>query len=734
MFRKITGTAIVHGLASGAALALYFFAHFSSKFRIWEIFPGSYKIRQLSIYLLDMLPFYLVALLLVCAIFFIRLRGREVGILRFLLAAVAAIPVSALLHQPFFPTDPRGLLVGVVFALIYASVYPFFYYLLALVKFSNPPTGVFPAVASPFKGLLLGTGIVAFYIAMFNIFGRNLTVEERYDAARMPTAKEATYSADNPDKTTQRNGSEVPSSARMRTDLFSIEELDLRTTVQSIIDIDGNGYYDLVGFDESREIGLWLNKKGVLIKKANFLDVLKSDTLGSFNFSDLDRDGRLDLVVANFGPNPESAFENGYLKKLFWYPVSKPAIKGQVFRQINLDNWKNVTAKLFPDGAPQMYRKLEPLLFFDANSDGRLDIIWSGYPHPRYSENKLYVENADGTFSDQALNLLNWSPGAVYSEGSDIGDFDGDGDIDLFAYGFLFRNEDGKFRQVCGDQLPEIVCDMPTRIDEGGLLEDVNGDGIMDFILNYHGVGVHMPKFYLQLFLGTGERARPFKRVVESERHFYGFNTYLRAKDFDFNGRGDILTAQPGRLLSFHQGKLMDLLPAISGSASGTIYPLGWIDIDEDGDWDFLARRLSDAKTLLFRNNLNPARFIKLAARGEGNVENQFGTTFEIEYSDGRRLVKSYRQDAGYGGSADPRIILPAPVSGNIRIRTCFASLKSAPKGSVSVGGARLSVSQSEARCVRYALELPSELERINLTLIAGTEIAVIKLEEIAAK
>jgi len=43
-------------------------------------------------------------------------------------------------------------------------------------------------------------------------------------------------------------------------------------------------------------------------------------------------------------------------------------------------------------------------------------------------------------------------------------------------------------------------------------------------------------------------------------------------------------------------------------------------------------------------------------------------------------------------------------------------------------------VSQSEARCVRYALELPSEFERINLTLIAGTEIAVIKLEEIAAK
>ena len=709
---------MAHGLASGTALALYFLAHFGSNFRIWGIFPGSYKVRQLSIYMLDLLPFYVAAFLLVCAVFVIR--RRELGLLRLLLAAVVALPISALLHQPFFPTDLRGLLVGLVFALIYASVYPFFYYLLALVKISNRRSGVFPAVASPFKGLLLGAGIVVLYIAMFNIFGSNLLLEERYDAARVLSAKDAIYTP----AETSANG----------TNLFDIEELDIGVFNPKIIDIDNNGYYDIAGFDGTKTISLWLNEKGVLTRKAKFLEFLKGATLGNFNFADLDRDGRLDLVLANFGPAPESAFENGYLKKLFWYPAFKPATKGQVFRQINLDDWKDVTAKLFPARAPQMYRKLEPLLFFDANSDGRLDIIWSGYPHPRYSENKLYVENADGTFSDQAPNLLNWSPGAIYSEGSDIGDFDSDGDIDMFAYGNLFRNDGGKYRQICGDQLPEILCDMPARNDEGGLLEDVNGDGIMDFVLSYHGVGVHMPKYYLQLFLGSGQAVRPFKRALQSERYFYGFNTYLRAKDFDFNGRPDILTKDPGRLLSFHQGKLMDLLPAISGTASGTIQPLGWIDIDEDGDWDFLARRPTDAKTLLFRNKLNPARFIKLAARGEGNVENQFGTTFEIEYSDGRRLVKSYRQDAGYSGSADPRIVIPAPAGGNIRIRACFASLKSRPKGSVSVGGVRLSVQQSEASCVRYILEPPAEFSRIDLTLIAGNEIANIKLGDIAAK
>jgi hypothetical protein len=220
---------------------------------------------------------------------------------------------------------------------------------------------------------------------------------------------------------------------------------------------------------------------------------------------------------------------------------------------------------------------------------------------------------------------------------------------------------------------------------------------------------------------------------LNSARHFYGFNTYLRAKDFDFNGRPDILTAQPGRLLSFNQGKLMDLLPAISGTASGTIRPLGWIDIDEDGDWDFLARRVTDAKTLLFRNKLNPARFIKLSARGEGNIENQFGTTFDIEFADGRRLLKSYRQDAGYNGSADPRIIIPAGGGGEIRIRACFASLKSTPKGSISAGGARLSVSRSEGSCVRYILEPPDDLGRLDVTLIAGKGIAIIKRRDVAA-
>ena len=81
---------------------------------------------------------------------------------------------------------------------------------------------------------------------------------------------------------------------------------------------------------------------------------------------------------------------------------------------------------------------MEPIVWFDANQDGRLDIIWSGYPHPRKSMNKLYLANEDYSYRDGLENLLTWEPGRIYPEGTDVADIDGDGDLDLFAYGYPF--------------------------------------------------------------------------------------------------------------------------------------------------------------------------------------------------------------------------------------------------------------------------------------------------------
>jgi hypothetical protein len=369
----------------------------------------------------------------------------------------------------------------------------------------------------------------------------------------------------------------------------------------------------------------------------------------------------------------------------------------------------------------EIFRKLEPITWFDANGDGRLDIIWSGYPHPRKSSNRLFIQRQDGTFTDAKDHLLEWKEGLTHPEGSDVGDIDGDGDIDMFAYGYLFINENGKFQQVCGDVLAGIVCGASGRIDEGGLIEDIDGDGIRDLVLSYHGGGGEVPKYYLQLYRGNKKHPGTFTRIEKAGNIFYGFNTYLRAKDFDFNGRPDILTTTAGRLLSWHEGKWLDLLPAVTGAASGAFSPLGWIDIDEDGDWDFLARRLSDKRTVLFRNGINPEHYVKVSVRGAGGIENQFGASVRLTLPSGRQILRSYRRVGGYQGHADARLIFPIEPGVNYPISVCFTS-RAAPvsKSDLGQGSVSLQVIGSKGNCTDYSLQISPDIGRLDLSFLAG--------------
>src|SRR5438876_7136054 len=105
---------------------------------------------------------------------------------------------------------------------------------------------------------------------------------------------------------------------------------------------------------------------------------------------------------------------------------------------------------------------------FDYDNDGRLDIFFTNGaklsdPMPKGAApdktdpkywNRLYHQNADGTFSDVTEHAgVSGQPEAGYSMGVAVGDYDNDGYEDLFVTtyggGVLYHNNgDGTFRDV----------------------------------------------------------------------------------------------------------------------------------------------------------------------------------------------------------------------------------------------------------------------------------------------
>jgi hypothetical protein len=163
------------------------------------------------------------------------------------------------------------------------------------------------------------------------------------------------------------------------------------------------------------------------------------------------------------------------------------------------DNFIDVTANLLLDGfALQLPRDIHVA---DFNGDGRDDVFFSNHGTERFApfnslpgeQNRILLSTPDGGFTDASATSL---PQIMdFSHHSDVADFDGDGDIDIFVNnlgsdgGFesylILNNGDGAFTIV--DNLP----DEPTRFDSlavpggghgnyGVIAFDTDNDGDVD--------------------------------------------------------------------------------------------------------------------------------------------------------------------------------------------------------------------------------------------------------------
>ncbi len=272
---------------------------------------------------------------------------------------------------------------------------------------------------------------------------------------------------------------------------------------------------------------------------------------------------------------------------------------------------------------------------FDFDADGRQDLYFvdSGEVPARTDEqapggNRLYRNLGEWKFADVTAN--SGAAGRGYMMGAVVGDYDSDGDIDLYvtAYGSnsLLQNQgDGTFRDVT----QQAGCD-DRRWSTGAAFLDYDRDGVLDlFVQNYVDYRVEEHRPYVQagvdsysppdlfdplpcsLFRGRGDGTFENVSARTGLVEHVGKGLGVLVSDLDDDGASEIYCANdstPNRLLKLRPDGRFEELGLLSGSGYGADgreeagMGVDAGDLNADGLLDLVVTNFQKEPNSLYRN------------------------------------------------------------------------------------------------------------------------------------
>ena len=236
----------------------------------------------------------------------------------------------------------------------------------------------------------------------------------------------------------------------------------------------------------------------------------------------------------------------------------------------------------------------------DYDNDGYPDLFVTNYEVDQ--PNRLYRNNGDGSFSAATQgSIVN---DLASSLGSTWGDYDNDGDLDLYVtnnVGFanaLYRNNgDGTFTSIQNDPVVEY-----KGYSHGVSWVDYDNDGFLDlFIADFFSTNFNL--LYKNNQDGTFTKVQDAAIVLEAASSTSGI-----WGDYDNDGDQDLFVANynneknslyrndgNGRFTKIVDGEIVN----DTGQSTGG----SWGDIDNDGDLDLFVSNAGDQNNYLYKNN-----------------------------------------------------------------------------------------------------------------------------------
>jgi len=381
--------------------------------------------------------------------------------------------------------------------------------------------------------------------------------------------------------------------------------------------------------------------------------------------ADYDNDGDLDLVVTNFGDN--------------------------VFYRNNGDGTFTDITELAGVATGGWSASAA---FGDADGDGWLDLFVTRYVDFRFDNHKfcgnlaenipaychpdvynaepsvLYRNQGDGTFADVTTEAGVSTPGEGKSLGVVWGDYDNDGDQDIYVANdsmrnFLFQNDGtGKFRDVTllagvgysedgqaqagmgtdlgdfdGDGWLDIVVtnldfeyNALYQGDASGIFSDVSyNSGLAEPSLNYVGFGTFFFDYdndgWLDVFVATGH-------IIDNIAAFGSASTY-EEPNFLFRNNGDGTFEDASKTA----GEAFTIADVARGAAAG--------DVDNDGDEDVLVTRCGQTAVLLENVGGNVNGWLALRLVGTESNRDGVGARVSVHLAD-RVVTKEVKAGSSY--------------------------------------------------------------------------------------